>query len=316
MPELPEVQTTVTGLSKTIIGLSIKDVWTDYNSPFFKGSETIKDPIYFKRFKKETTGQKIVDVSRRAKNILIRLDSGKTLLIHMKMTGHIMIGRYVFDEKKKKDPWSPAPEERPALHDPFNRHIHFVVTLSNKKHLVLSDVRKFAKVTLIENSNEAMMNDRDDHLGGLGPEPLDKSFSFDLFKERLNKRLNGKIKTVLMDQSIISGVGNIYSDEALFRASIHPETRVAHVSEDALKRLYKATKEVLEKGIDFGGDSTSDYRNIHGERGTFQAAHQAYRRTGEPCGAIIDGKKCKGIIQRKVVGGRSAHFCSVHQKLR
>jgi formamidopyrimidine-DNA glycosylase len=307
MPELPEVQTTVTGLSKTIVGLTIKDVWTDYNSPFFKGSETIKDPAYFKHFKKETVNKKITGVSRRAKNILIHLDSKNTILIHMKMTGHIMIGRYEFDEKRQKDPWMPAADERASLHDPFNRHIHFAITLSNGKELVLSDVRKFAKVTLIKNKSE--------HFDDLGPEPLDDDFTFDLFKERLNKRPNGKIKTVLMDQSIISGVGNIYSDEALWRAGIHPESKVGKIPDQELKQLFKGTKEVLAKGIDFGGDSTSDYRNIHGERGAFQAAHQAYRKTGEPCGAVIKGKKCKGIILRKVVGGRSAHFCSAHQKL-
>ncbi len=118
-----------------------------------------------------------------------------------------------------------------------------------------------------------------------------------------------------MDQSIISGVGNIYSDEALWRAGIHPEERVKNISDELLKKLYTATQAVLEKGIDFGGDSMSDYRNIDGERGKFQEQHQAYRKTGKPCLKKIDGKICTGIIQRKVVGGRSAHFCTVHQRL-
>lgn len=309
MPELPEVQTTVTGLSRTIVGLTIRDVWTDYNSPYFKGSLTIKDPEYFAQFRKQVVGRKVTSVSRRAKNILIHLEDDRTVLIHMKMTGHVIIGRYVFNGKKSKhqpkDPWTPAPDERKALRDPFNRFIHFVITFSGNKQLVLCDMRKFGKVTL----------DHSEHLKALGPEPLDASFTYSLFNKQLLKKLSGKIKTVLMDQSIISGIGNIYSDEALWRAGIHPEERVTNISEKLLKQLYQDTKKVLEKGIDFGGDSMSDYRNVDGERGRFQEEHQAYRKTGKQCSMKINGKICRGIIQRKMVGGRSAHFCSVHQKL-
>ncbi len=303
MPELPEVQTTVTGLSRTIVGLKIDDVWTDYNSPYFKGSNTIKDPLYFKYFKKAVLNRKVVGVSRRAKNILINLDSGATLLIHMKMTGHVIIGNYNFNKKI----WTPAPNERKALHDPFNRFIHFVITFSNNKQLVLCDMRKFAKVTLIENDAMEQLHKE------FGPEPLNKDFTIILFKKQLSKKPHGKIKTVLMDQSIISGVGNIYSDEALFRSGIHPEERVENISDKKMLELYKATVRVLKKGIDFGGDSMSDYRNVNGEKGKFQEQHEVYRKTGLPCSIKINGKICKGIVQRKKVGGRSAHFCSVHQ---
>ena len=336
MPELPEVHTTVTGLSRTIVGHKIVDVWTDYNSPYFKGSNTIKDPVYFVYFKKEILGKKIISVSRRAKNVLIHLELqkgtnkkgtnkkvdentvGGTILIHMKMTGHIMVGRYEFNKKK----WAPAPDERKSLHDPYNRFIHFVLTLSNgkeseKKQLVLSDTRKFAKVTLITDQiiNDGMMRPSTSvHLKDLGPEPLDKSFTFDVFKERLNLKPNGRIKTVLMDPGVVVGIGNIYSDEALWRAGIHPETRVKDLPEASLKKLYSSALAVLKKGIDFGGDSMSDYRNVNGERGKFQEQHQVYRRKNEPCTININGKRCRGIIQRKVVGGRSAHFCPVHQR--
>jgi len=326
MPELPEVHTTVTGLSRTIVGHKIIDVWTDYNSSYFKGSDTIKDPAYFKYFKKEILGKKIISVSRRAKNVLIHLESSKkteigdTILIHMKMTGHIMVGRYIFNKKsetKNSSIWVPAPDERKSLHDPYNRFIHFVISFSNGQQLVLSDTRKFAKVTLV---NYSMINDAiaqsstSIHLKDLGPEPLDKSFTFNVFKERLNLKLNGRIKTVLMDPSVVVGIGNIYSDEALWRASIHPETRVKDIPPTSLKKLYESSLAVLRKGIDFGGDSMSDYRNVDGERGKFQEQHQVYRRKNEPCTMTINGKRCKGIIQRKVVGGRSAHFCPVHQR--
>lgn len=325
MPELPEVHTTATGLDRRIRGLRIVDAWTDYNSPFHINKGSIKDPAYFAYFKKAVIGARVAQVGRRAKNVLIRLDTGDMIIIHMKMTGHIIHGRYILDAKKSrsggKDPWSPATDEHPALFDPFNRFIHFVLTLSDdadaggrdsrETQLVLSDMRKFAKVALVP----AAEIDTTFHLKGIGPEPLEPSFSFDIFQARLERKPNGKIKTVLMDQSVIAGVGNIYSDEALWRAGIHPEERVKDIRAGLLKKLYSATVAVLEKGIDFGGDSMSDYRNIDGEPGKFQAKHEAYRKTGKPCGRIIDGKRCPGTIRRKVVGGRSAHFCDVHQKL-
>ncbi len=305
MPELPEVQTTVNGLKESVVGLKILDVWTDYRSVSHVGKDNIKDKIFFASFRKKILGKKITGASRRAKNVLIHLSGDLTILIHMKMTGHIMHGRYKFDPKAKKDSWI-ALDEGP-LKDPFNKFIRLAFTLSDKKQLVLSDMRRFAKVTLIEGKNL----EESPHLKGLGPEPLTKDFTYPIFKKQIMMRPNGRIKNVLMDQTLIAGIGNIYSDEALFRSNIHPESRVAKIPEKNLKLLFPATKEVLKKGLEFGGDSTSDYRNLKGERGRFQAEHQVYRRKGKPC----PKKGCKGIIVRKVVGGRSAHFCPVHQKL-
>jgi len=112
-----------------------------------------------------------------------------------------------------------------------------------------------------------------------------------------------------MDQSIIAGIGNIYSDEILWRAGVHPERKISKLKNNEIKLIFQAIKETLTKGIDFGGDSMSDYRNIHGLPGKFQLHHKAYRRTGERCRK----KNCKGFILRKVVNGRSSHFCSIHQ---
>ena len=136
MPELPEVQTTVNGLRRTVIGLTISDVWSDYNSPYFKGSGTIKDPAYFKHFKKSVLGKQIISIDRRAKNILINLSGGSTILVHMKMTGHLLFGRYSFDAANKKEPWKPLEPE--SLKDPFNRRVHFMLTFNNKNNLALS----------------------------------------------------------------------------------------------------------------------------------------------------------------------------------
>ena len=204
------------------------------------------------------------------------------------MKGHVMYGDY-----NKKDP--------------YNRFIRLIFYLSNGKTMELCDTRKFAKVTLVP--TETMYDTV--HLKGIGPEPLEKDFTFDIFKKQLNKRSTGKIKLVLMDQMIIAGIGNIYADESLWRVGIHPETLVGDISDKKLKELYMAVRTTLSKGIDFGGDSMSDYRNIHGEKGKFQEQHRAYRKTGTPCSK----KGCRGKITRIVVGGRSTHFCNVHQEL-
>lgn len=308
MPELPEVETTVRGIKKVAVGKKITDVWTDYNSPHYASSDQIKNPRYFADFKKLIVGKKIVGASRRAKNVLIHLEKDLTILIHMKMTGHVMYGKYSYEPKVgEKDPWKP--QEVGPLQDPFNKFIHLVFSLSDKKQLVLSDMRKFAKVTLLKTSE--LENHEGSHLKDIGPEPLSPQFTYPVFKERISKRSTGKIKTVLMDQSLIAGIGNIYSDEVLWRAGVHPEEQVKNIPDVKLKVMHAAVKETLKKGIDFGGDSMSDYRNIYGQRGKFQEAHQAYRRTKKPC----NKKGCGGTIVRKVVATRSAHFCDTHQNL-
>lgn len=302
MPELPEVETTTKGLRRTVVGLVIKDIWTDLSTKDKRKKDTIANPKYFNIFKKEILNQKISSVERRAKNILVNLNNQKTILIHMKMTGHLLYGKYKFIKNKNK--W--VPDEPGPLHDTYNRFIHVVFTFGNVKHMAFSDARKFGKITLLDTytMHESI------HLKDIGPEPLLKNFDIKKLKERLNKKPNGKIKTVLMDQSIIAGIGNIYSDEILWRSGVHPERKVAKLKDKEIKLIFKSIKEILAKGIDFGGDSMSDYRNIDGLPGKFQLHHQAYRKTGEKCGKA----GCSGVIKRKIINGRSAHFCSVHQK--
>lgn len=305
MPELPEVETTKRGLEKTILGLVIKDVWTDLSTKDKRKNDTVANPKYFKVFKKEVLNKKVISIERRAKNILINLSGNKTILVHMKMTGYLFYGK-----------------------DPKIKFAHVVFTLSNKHFLVFSDMRKFGKITLLASRQEeknfeggrfqpkAGVMPKNNFppagkvLSELGPEPLEKQFAIENFKLRINKKTNGKIKTVLMDQSIVAGIGNIYSDEILWRAGVHPERKISTLKDSELKLIFKAIKETLAKGIDFGGDSMSDYKNIYGLPGKFQLHHEAYRRTGEKCRK----PHCKGIIKRKVINGRSAHFCSVHQK--
>jgi formamidopyrimidine-DNA glycosylase len=302
MPELPEVQTTVDGLNKTVKGKIILDVSTTYRSAFYSGKDNIKNPVYFKYFKKKVIGQKILKAERRGKNILIHLhpstsrstqrvsdskSSGHnnryTIIVHMKMTGY-------FVYNKANQPY-----------------IRLTFKLDNGKSLELSDLRKFATVTLVKTSELALLWRQ----MKLGPEPLEVRFDFKAFNKQLLKKSKSRIKQVLVDPSVIVGIGNIYSDEILWRSGVHPLSSVEKIPPPQKRLMYKAMKEVLKSGIAMGGDSMSDYRNIKGEKGEFQEHHRAYRRTGKPC----HKPKCKGIIARTVVATRSAHFCPKHQKL-
>jgi len=317
MPELPEVTTTVNGLQKVLPRLVFIDVWTDLppslktwrasakKRKMFKA--TLKDPLFLKTFKKKIIGEKVIKVERRAKNILINISSGETILIHLKMTGHLLFGEYtkkvIKNEKLRIMNW--VPKNPGPLNDPYNRFIHVVFSFSNGRQLVFCDSRKFGKVTIIK-TNELGVSS---HLKNIGPEPLEKSFIFSKFKNRLLLKPNWKIKTVLMDQGVIAGIGNIYSDEMLWLSGIHPEGSPKNIPRIQLLKLYKAMLEVLKKGINFGGDSMSDYRNIEGERGNFQNEHNVYQKKGTKCVK----KGCSGVIIRKVINGRSAHFCNTHQ---
>lgn len=306
MPELPEVQTTVDGINRRAKGQTITVVWTDLAipQPIKQFENTFKDLSFFKKVQKNIVGAKIVKAERRAKNILIHLNNGYTTLVHMKMTGHMMYGKYDFDKKVNK--WSPHEDDKnKALRDPYNRFIHVVFSLSSGNHLVLSDVRKFAKVTLIKT---AELFDSI-HLKNHGPEPLHPSFTLLEFTQRVSKRLNSPIKQVLLDPKIVAGVGNIYGDELLWQAGVHPLRKAKDISKAEFGLMYRAMKGVLQRGVDFGGDSMSDYRDIDGKRGEFQNDHNAYRLTGKTC----KKKGCNGKIERIVIGARSAHFCNVHQ---
>ena len=307
MPELPEVQTTAVMLNKLLKGLRIVSVWTDYGSSYHRGKDNIKDPKFFVGFARKISGARLNKVYRRGKNVLLSLDNGETIIVHMKMTGHLLYGKYKKiinnQETITKEKWVSA-EEGP-LKDFRNQFIHFVISLSNGKHLVLSDMRKFAKVTVVSQKVLAVSK----HLSSIGPEPLEKSFGFKKFQNRLKQRPKGKIKQVLMNPEIIAGIGNIYSDEILFTSGVHPLSIVEKIPDKVMRKIFDSMKKILTKGINLGGDSTSDYRNPLGVHGKFQLHHQAYRNTGKPCAK----KDCKGTIKKIRLGGRSAHFCGNHQ---
>lgn len=302
MPELPEVQTVVNDLNKKVVGRKITGAWFDW-------PKMIKDPLdqsktkiahqHVKAFEKALKGEKIITVKRRAKNILIYLTGDKLLLIHQKMTGHMLVGKWRIANGKAL-----PLEPRAAVEDSYNSYIHLILYLDNGKMLALSDLRKFAKAILgktqkIENLPE---------LANLGPDALSPSLSVNEFMSlmSLEKR---RIKQVLMDQEVIAGIGNIYSDDILWEARIHPFRPADSLSVDELKSLYKAMKKILKQAVKLRGTSTSDFRDTAGEKGYYTEARRVYQREGERC------LRCGIAIKRIKLGGRSAHYCPKCQSL-
>jgi formamidopyrimidine-DNA glycosylase len=289
MPELPEVETIVRDLDREVRNRTFLDVWTD--------AESLIKRDKFESFKNKLIGKKILKVRRRAKNILIDLSDGYILLIHQKITGHLLLGEWKFEDGK----WV-AKKEGPLSLDPMNRFLHVVFMLDDQRQLALSDARKFAKVELwkkeeLENSEE---------FGEIGPEPLEKGFTVERF-EKLFEKKKGKVKQVLMDQNFIAGIGNIYASEILFEARIHPEEDVSNLDKDDLKKIYDAMRRILEESIRLKGDSFSDFRTIYGEKGKSQEVVKVYQKEGEKC------PRCGGLIKRIKQGGRSSFFCPACQ---
>jgi len=291
MPELPEVETTVRDLRKKVQGRTFIDTWTDFK-------KMIKKPKNFQNFKKEIVGKKIKNIQRRAKFILFDLSEGKTLLIHQKLTGHLLLGKW----QKKKNKWESV--EKNCLVEKINSYIHLLFYLDNGQMLALSDLRKFARIELWKTEELFSSNE----FKSLGPEPLNKNFSFLIFKERLSIK-KGKIKQVLMNPKVIAGIGNIYSDEILFRSKVNPFRPVSSLKEGELKMIYANIIKVLKKGVELKGESFSDWRTLEGKKGFFDNYRKVYQKEGEKC------SRCKNIILRKKIGGRSAHFCPQCQKL-
>ena len=292
MPELPEVETTVRGLQEKVLERTFFDIWTD--SP-----RMIKKPKKFGQFKKEIKGRKIQKIWRRGKNILFDLSGEKTLLIHQKLTGHLLVGRW----KSEKGEWK-SQIPGPLLNDSKNKFLHLIFWLDNSQMLALSDLRKFAKIELWD--KKLLVNSKE--FKELGPDPLEKNFTLRRFKGAVLKKKKGKIKQVLMDQAVIAGIGNIYSDEILWEAKVNPFKEIKKLKDKEIKKIHDAMRKVLERAIRLRGTSIVDFRDVKGRRGKFDRVINVYRREGKAC------LRCRARIERKKIGGRSAHFCPVCQK--
>jgi len=261
-------------------------VWSD-------SKKIVKRPSSFTSFQKLIKGLKIKKISRKGKNIIFYLSENYSLLIHQKLTGHLLYGQW---EKVGRNWLAKGNSE---LNEKINSYIHFLFFLDNGKMIALSDLRKFAKIEL------GRAGEIEKELKAIAPDPLEMSFSE--FKKRISgKRL--KIKQVLMEQSVISGIGNIYSNEALFSAKINPFREANKLSVKELKKLYLAIRKILSLSIRLQGDSFSDYRLPSGKKGEFHKMVKVYRRQNKKC------FYCGSVIKKGEIGGRSVYFCPKCQK--
>ena len=290
MPELPEVEKTVLDLKRKVLKRTFLDVWTD-------APKLIKKPLPFEAFKKEIIGKRIEGIGRKGKLILIYLSHNKVLLIHQKIVGHLLFGKWRQTEKG----WEPL--SKGPLQDPINRFIHLIFFLDDGNMLALCDLRKFARVEIWYKDEL----EKSKVLKELGPDALDESFTLDQFKKIIRSQ-SRKIKQVLMDQKLIAGIGNIYSSEILFRAKVHPLRVAKSLSDDEIEKIYKVMRSLLRESIKLGGESFSDYRHIDGSTGGFDKKVKVYRKEGKPCPV------CGTPIERIKIGGRSAYFCPKCQK--
>ncbi len=272
MPELPEVETVVRGLRLPLIGRTVQSMSYDW-------AKTIHSPAP-EEFAARIAGQTFRGVERRAKYIIAALDYDY-LIVHLKMTGRLYV----------------TPSE--AVHD-ADRWVHFRLGLDEGQELRFSDSRKFGKVYLTDDPEKIT--------GGLGPEPLTDIFTEAAFRERLHGR-SKNIKALLLDQTFIAGVGNIYADESLFRAGIHPLRRSDELSTDEISRLYNTVRAALNAGIDYEGASINWYRKPDGTKGSSQDHFYVYGRDGQPC------VNCGSTIEKMRVAQRGTHYCPTCQPI-
>jgi formamidopyrimidine-DNA glycosylase len=291
MPELPEVETIVRDLQKKILKRRVKKIWTDF-------PKMIKKPDKLGVFKRKIKNKEILAIERKGKNIIFQLSEDFSLLIHQKLTGHLLYGG---QWKRKKGNWQ-STKKGPLQDDPANRFIHFILFFDNGKQLALSDLRKFAKIELWEKKEELAKD-----LEKIGPDALILNLS--QFKNIIKNRKT-KIKQLLLDQSLIAGIGNIYSDEALFRAGIHPLTSSSRLRDNEISALYRELRKILKKSIVLQGESFSDYRRPNGEKGSFDPYIKIYRRQGKKC------FNCGALIKKGKLGSRSFHYCPCCQKIK
>jgi len=283
VPELPEVETVRRGLSPVMQGQLLSKV--DVNRP------DLRWPLP-ENMSARLAGTTVVALRRRSKYILADLSSGETLIIHLGMSGRILIEDAPIGE------FHHNPQTR-------DRHDHVVFYLGTGKSVAFNDPRRFGHMDL------ASTEDVEDHwlLNKLGPEPLGNGFNEDYLAARLNGR-NTPIKSALLDQRIVAGLGNIYVCEALFRAGISPLRKAKNISAARISRLVGIIRDVLEEAIASGGSSLRDYRQADGELGYFQHTFRVYDREAEHCTTPDCGDKIKRVVQ----SGRSSFYCPSCQR--
>ncbi len=267
MPELPEVETVASDLRAQLTGRRFREAHILWPRTLAAPDE----PALVERL----ANRRVLTIGRRGKYVLVHLDDGQALIVHLRMTGRLAI----------------VGADSPLLTD---KHLRAWFSLADGDALVFTDARKFGRIWLVHDVAEVT--------GRLGPEPLAWDLAPDAFAARLRQR-KVAIKALLLDQTAIAGVGNIYADEALFRARIHPLRKSSSLSDEELGRLYEGLREVLNEAINKRGTLLRDYRTPYGEDGYFQNHLSVYGKYGQPC------PRCGQPVERIRVTQRSTHFC-------
>ncbi|MFZ1473384.1 MAG: bifunctional DNA-formamidopyrimidine glycosylase/DNA-(apurinic or apyrimidinic site) lyase [Anaerolineae bacterium] len=270
MPELPEVETIARELRRDLVGRRIVDVEVRWERTIALPSAAEVKPLL--------VGRQIMGTDRRGKYLLFPLSGGQTLVIHLRMTGQLHVV---------------GPEATP------DKHTHLVLTLDSGRRLFFRDMRKFGRVYVVADVATILRQ--------LGPEPLNP----DLTPQQLAARLAGRkapIKSLLLDQRVVAGIGNIYADEILFAASIDPRRPGGDLQMNEIARIHTVTRRVLAQAIFDHGSSLQNYQRPGGAKGQNQERHQVFRRTGKPCA------RCGTAIVRVVIGQRATHFCPQCQR--
>jgi formamidopyrimidine-DNA glycosylase len=284
MPELPEVETIKLFLAQNIVGLKVRSV-------------EILNPKSFLGDQKLIIGKEIKSVERRAKVLRIQF-TDMELLIHLKMSGQLIFGRNEISNKRYANFAGGHPTKDMYLDMP-NKSTRVIFHLSDGSNLFFNDQRKFGWVKLRDTGNEI----GDKFLDKLGPEPLDKEFSWEVLKNNLLRRKKTPVKVALLDQEIVAGVGNIYACEACFIAGIDPRKKVLDLTDQEFKKVHKAVVEALQYGIKYGGSSKTNFISPEGKKGLFLDYAFVYGREKLPC------KNCGTPIKKIKLGGRGTFYC-------
>lgn len=289
MPELPEVETVRRGLSTLLPGKVIHGIWCDAQKSFPNAQHDVEQFLHNAR---------VLAVARRAKVLLIELDSQYTLVTHLKMTGQIVYRSN--DDNQRFGAGHPNDSLIGVLPD---RSTRVVLDLGDAK-LFFNDQRKFGWMKLIPTDEVSNI----DFMKKLGPEPLAADFTKEAFSERFQRRKNTNIKAALLDQTVVAGVGNIYADESLWGAKIHPTTLVKNVSKAKMNTLFTELQFVLRLAIEKGGSTDKNYVNAEGKKGSYMTFARVFRREGQGC------PRCNATIIKTRVAGRGTHTCPKCQR--
>jgi formamidopyrimidine-DNA glycosylase len=278
MPELPEVEVVRRDLDREVTGKRIKAVETN-------GARSVRRHKNRAEFASRLEGKKVTGVTRRGKYLLVRLDGGEVLVIHLGMSGQLLRAK--------------------SAKEPLPKHTHVVITFTQGGQLRFVDPRTFGEMFVT--SYDELEHDVDE-LAHLGLDPLEQTMSWERFGQLIATR-STKLKTALMDQTFLAGIGNIYSDEILFEAGLRWDRMTDSLSPEEVRRLYRAMMEILQDAVKYRGSSLADqqYVDVFGQPGSYQLHHNVYAREGEAC------RRCRRPIVRQRVGGRSTFFCDTCQ---